>query len=347
MEVNLPAARAASSSRNRAMELSRRRGRDLAWELRRWSYVDLGGGPEDTVLVAGSGRSGTTWVEELLNRNNDFRILFEPFWGKQVREVRHFSDHQYLPPGNDDPLFVEPVGRILSGRVRNRWIDHQNTARLPRRRLVKEIRANNWLGWAADHWPRMKVVFIVRHPIAVVSSGKSLGWDDGLGRLLAQPNLLSDWLDADGEEYVRSLTDPWQRAIARWCIENLVPFRTLGPTRATLVLYEALASRSEAEIDRILEAVGQRRDERLAEATVRPSRLARSGTSPATANPTDRWLASVNAMQRRQAVDVIERLGFGEVFGDDPMPDAVAAHRLWAQAPRRPGSLADGESHAG
>ena len=218
------------------------------WEMRRWSYLDLGGGTEDTVLVAGSGRSGTTWIEELLNRNNDFRIMFEPFWGKQVREVRHFSDHQYLPPGNNDSRFVEPAGRILSGHVRNRWIDHQNTAHLPRRRLVKEIRANNWLGWAADHWPHMPVIFIVRHPMAVVSSGKTLGWGDGLDRLLAQPNLLADHLDPDSEGYVRSLTDPWQRAIARWCIENLVPFRTLGPTRATLVLYEVIASHSDDDI---------------------------------------------------------------------------------------------------
>lgn len=318
------------------------------WEMRRWSYLDLGGGTEDTVLVAGSGRSGTTWVEELLNRNNDFRIMFEPFWGKQVREVRHFSDHQYLAPGNNDSRFVEPAGRILSGHVRNRWIDHQNTAHLPRRRLVKEIRANNWLGWAADHWPHMPIIFIVRHPMAVVSSGKTLGWGDGLDRLLAQPNLLADHLDPDSEGYVRSLTDPWQRAIARWCIENLVPFRTLGPTRATLVLYEVIASHSDDDIDRMLEVVGQERDERLAEATVRPSRLARAGASPSgSSNPAVRWLSEVDAPQRRQALAVIERLGFGDVYGDEPMPDAGAAHRLWAQAPPRTSSEEVGNSHGG
>ena len=303
------------------------------WELRRWSYLDLGGGPEDTVFIAGSGRSGTTWVEELLNRNNEYRILFEPFWGRHVPEVRNFSDHQYLRPDNDDSDFVQPVQRILSGRVRNRWIDHHNTVRLPRKRMVKEIRANNWLGWAADHWPRMPMLFIARHPMAVVSSSSTLGWGDGLDRLLAQPALLEDHFDDDTAEYVRRLTDPWQRAIARWCIENWIPFRTLGPTRSSLVIYEAIASQSADDIGRLLEAVGQVDDERLAQAIERPSRLARSGTSHAGAPHSQaRWMDRIEGAQRRSAVSVISRLGFGEVYSDDPMPDIEAAQRLWAQA---------------
>ncbi len=249
--------------------------RALSWELKRWSYVDLGGGPEDTVFIAGSGRSGTTWIEEVINRNHDHRILFEPFWGRHVPELRSFAEHQYLRSGNSDPRYVEPVARILSGRVRNRWIDHHNTVHLPRKRLVKEIRANNWLGWAADLWPEMAMVFIIRHPMAVASSGDSLGWGDGLDLILAQPQLLSDHFDDDSQQYLRSLMDPWERAIARWCVENLIPFHTLGPTRATLVVYEALASHSDDEADRLLTAVGQTRDVALAAAFDRPSRLAR------------------------------------------------------------------------
>lgn len=318
---------------------ARDQARALSWELKRWSYVDLGGGPEDTVFIAGSGRSGTTWVEEVVNRNRDHRIMFEPFWSRHVPALRAFAEHQYLRSGTTDSRYVDPVARILSGQVRNRWIDHHNTVRLPRKRLVKEIRANNWLGWAADLWPEMTVVFIIRHPMAVVSSGDSLGWGDGLDRILAQPQLLSDHFDEDTQQYLSSLADPWERSIARWCVENMVPFRTLGPTRATLVVYEALASHSDDEVDRLLAAVDQTRDGSLAAAFDQPSRLARAGSLNAgSTTPTTAWVDKVDATRRRRGIAVIERLGFGNVYNDEPRPNADAAHHLWSQANPRSAS---------
>jgi hypothetical protein len=310
-------------------------GRICSWELKRWSYVDRGGGVEDTVLVAGSGRSGTTWIEELVNRNRDYRVLFEPFWSRHVPELRPFGDYRYVPPSQADPEFAAVVEPILTGRVRNRWIDHHNTVHVAHRRLAKEIRANNWVGWAADRWPQMTVVFVVRHPMAVVSSGGSLGWGDGLDRVLSQPALLTDHFDEDTQDYLRSLKDPWERSVARWCAENVVPFRTLGPSRATLVVYEALVSRDEEEVSRLLRAVNQEPDATLTTALDKPSRLARAG-GPLSPDPAaGGWLDRLDPAVRRRGVDVITRLGFGAIYGDSSEPDVRAARRLWDQADRR------------
>ena len=46
------------------------------WLARR-AFLDRAGGPERTVLLAGSGRSGTTWLAELLTDART-RLLFEP-----------------------------------------------------------------------------------------------------------------------------------------------------------------------------------------------------------------------------------------------------------------------------
>ena len=43
-------------------------------------HIDLNYSPSNTVLIAGSGRSGTTWLSEILNYNNDYRSIFEPFY---------------------------------------------------------------------------------------------------------------------------------------------------------------------------------------------------------------------------------------------------------------------------
>jgi hypothetical protein len=306
--------------------------RAAQWELRRWSYLDLGGGPEDTVFIAGSGRSGTTWVEEVVDRHHDHRVMFEPFWPQRVSAVAAMTEGLYLRNDNSDTRYVQPVQRVLEGRLRNGWVDHLNRVRLARRRLVKEIRANCWLGWAARRWPQMPMVFVVRHPLAVATSGLGMGWSDGLDRMLAQPMLIADHCP-EHVDYLNSLTDPLERAVARWCIENLVPFRMLGSNRATLVLYEDLVAEPTREAERLLEAFGQRPDNALAAALRRPSHLSAGGSAATVgAGPVTAWRERLDPTQRRQAVAVVRRLGFGDVYGEDPWPNSPAAHQWWASA---------------
>ena len=57
-----------------------------------------------------------------------------------------------------------------------------------------------------------RVVVIVRHPLAVVSSRKRLGWRFDLDELLAQPLLLRDWLTP--------IETSWPEALRQWYPRN-------------------------------------------------------------------------------------------------------------------------------
>jgi hypothetical protein len=46
------------------------------FHYRGFSYHDIGGGPESSVIIAGSGRSGTTWVGEVLAQVSRARLIF-------------------------------------------------------------------------------------------------------------------------------------------------------------------------------------------------------------------------------------------------------------------------------
>jgi len=124
-------------------------------------FLDLGGGPEDCILLAGSGRSGTTWVGDVLNYENEYRTLFEPFWKRKVPLVAHFRARQYLAPGCTDPAYLEPARRILSGRIRNAFVDSLNTKWIARKRLVKDIRVNLMLGWFHARFPATPIVLLL------------------------------------------------------------------------------------------------------------------------------------------------------------------------------------------
>ncbi|HEX5016218.1 MAG TPA: sulfotransferase, partial [Actinomycetes bacterium] len=298
-------------------------------EYRRWVTWDRGGGPEDTVVIAGSGRSGTTWVEEIANAGHWARVMFEPFRVSEVPELRSVGAYTYLRPG--DTRYVSVVGELLSGHPRhNRWINHQNFTRISRRRIVKEIRAHCMLGWLADAFPQTTIVFAVRHPVTVVASQQRMGWRAQVEHFVSQPDLVTDHL-ASLMPTLSALDTPTQQLAAQWCIENLVSFRTLGPSRATLVPYERLAADPAEWTGRILGAVG-RADEAsaLREVGGRPSKMAR--TDSVVKHGGDVVVDAYNRVPeetRRQVLEVVEACGFGELYGDDPVPNVDVIERYW------------------
>ena len=156
-------------------------------------YIDRGD-YRDTVFVAGTGRSGTTWLEELINFDHDHRILFEPFNSQEIPLVAHWNYRQYLRADDNDERYLVPARRILSGRIRHPWIDQVNSKHLVRRRLVKDIRANLILHWMHNHFPEIRIVLLLRHPCAVARSKIAMGWLTHLDDFLSQQHLIEDFL---------------------------------------------------------------------------------------------------------------------------------------------------------
>jgi hypothetical protein len=131
---------------------------------------------ENAVFLAGVGRSGTTWIANIINYNREYRFIHEPFNPNRVRLVRAFQYKQYLRPENREPRYLEPAKAVLSGRMRNRWTDTANKKIFARKRLIKDIRANLLLKWIHSNFPGIPIILLFRHPCAVANSWMKLGW---------------------------------------------------------------------------------------------------------------------------------------------------------------------------
>src|SRR3712207_9472155 len=79
-------------------------------------HVDLGD-HRNSVFLAGSGRSGTTWVAEIINHRNGYRLVFEPFHPGRVGICGSFRRKQYLRPDDRREAYLGPARRILTGGV--------------------------------------------------------------------------------------------------------------------------------------------------------------------------------------------------------------------------------------
>lgn len=193
----------------------------------------------NTILVAGSGRSGTTWLSELINYNNDYRFIFEPYHRDNVKETHFFRERQYLNPHLENLAFLSATEKILSGQIRNNWTDMFNKKINVEKRLVKVIRANLFLKWMKVQFSELKIVFILRHPFAVAQSRLKLGFDTHLNDIFEQTDLLEDFEMPLSREEIERKTR-FEQHVFLWCVENRMVLKQFQKGELFSVFYEEL-----------------------------------------------------------------------------------------------------------
>jgi hypothetical protein len=331
--------------------------------MRNALFLDRGP-PDATTLVSGMGRSGTTWVAQLIDHDRSHRVLFEPFFPAKVPEARPFAYIQYMHPHDDDPERAAAAHTILTGRLRHPDIDGVTRGWVFRRRLIKDIRCNLMLGWLARLRPAIPIVLVVRHPLAVTASWLRLGWGrEAQGTrtdydiITSQTRLLDDFPELRQLARHVDPASPLDRIVFQWCAFHLVPARQLTDARRLVVHYENLLVEREHEFERMAAFLGNTVDRlALAAAFARPSATSytagvdtaqrgrpAAGTgsdpddhpaSPAASadavlpSHTDArllaWQRVLSADQIERAFDLLSLCGLDTVYADDGMPATIS-----------------------
>jgi hypothetical protein len=295
---------------------------------------------EQVVFLAGCGRSGTTWVQELINYRQDHRVLFEPFWPEKV----HFlppqpSTHLYLRPDDPAPHFQPHAMRILRGEFTNPWADRTNAPGVYQRRLIKDIRTNLLLQWLTTQMPSLKVVLLLRHPCAVGLSQRKTGWPSDqasqLRELTMQPAIFADFLNPF-VPLIEATHDPFEMNILRWAIQNYVPLKQFGlhpaeigpatgaqssQAQILLLFYERLCTNPEAELTRLFAFLDLPLGPELFARLHKPSLTAvYSPTEIVGETLFDAWRSKVSPKQIARAVAILHHFGLDQIYNAEAMP---------------------------
>ncbi len=288
-------------------------------------YVDLGKGDiRRSIFLAGSGRSGTTWLSQVINHKGDFRYVFEPFNPREVVTFRHFRSKQYLRPDDMREEFLEPARLALTGGLRDLWTDRFNARLIARRRLIKDIRANLLLGWMRANFPGMPIILLLRHPCAVVASRLALGWRDNLSETMEQEDLVEDFL-LPVEAEIRSASDDFERHLFLWCIDNYVPLMQFEPGEIHVCFYENLLVNPEEELRSLFNYLDETPDDRVYGKLLSPSPLSRKDGPPPSV---DAWRTHVSPGRLQRTMEILGLFGLDRVYGEGTMPDLSGARAL-------------------
>jgi len=274
----------------------------------------------NSIFIAGSGRSGTTWLQEIINYQNEYRILFEPFYPEKVDIISDWQPFQYLNASVDSQEYNDPAKAVLSGNIRNNWVDKYNRRLFSNKRIIKDIRANLILFWMKQKFPELPIVLIMRHPCAVANSKVQANWDDNLSHYLSQEKLMEDFLNPLKSQ-IKTFESSFDKHICSWCIENLIPLKQFQENEIYITFYEYLCVKPEEEIKKIFTYLRKTYSPKVLKHIKIPS-LETSKRS-AIISGTDlvsSWRKNINDKHKARSLEILSFFGLDKIYADGDLP---------------------------
>ena len=286
-------------------------------------FTDVQRDPAASIIVAGVARSGTTWLAELLRSQASLRIMFEPFNTRNVEAFREFHFHTYRRPEGEDLELEKFTRAVLSGAIRDpQWIDRQVDCLFPRGRIIKDVRICLFLRWIQKRFPQVPIVFVVRHPCAVVASHVKLGWstDVDVDSMLQQRELVEDFLEPHLDT-IHARTQAHERTAILWCVNNLVVSKQFEGHGLTALFYEHLVEDPAESIPELFRAAGKDFSPSLFQRLSRPSLTTHLG-SDVLSGTRDlmSWTQELSPGQINDVMAIVEAFGLDHLYAPSGMP---------------------------
>lgn len=281
----------------------------------------------ETILLAGSPRSGTTWVGQMVGAAPEFCLVNEPFHPK-MPEVRRagFSWRTYVDPESDWPEGEKVCRRILRGKGVSAKLVYRNGIKLlsGKRLVVKTARVNRLLPWLVRRVDVGGLVYLVRHPCATISSQMAHPrfrhfqriWEDDLLYLERKlPHLVGYAKTLRTEEELRAVT---------WALDQHAPLTAPRANGCLLVSYEKLVLAGAAELRRVFSRLRLGAPEKAVEQLRMNSWQARGDSADhARASVEERletWRRRLTQDQVERILRVVQTIGI-RGFGPESCPD--------------------------
>jgi len=284
---------------------------------------------EDTIIVCGSPRSGSTWLAEVLSKIDGYRIIFEPLYLRKNPELTDlgFNWRTYIEPGTEWREAQQFFQKVLRGKISNEWTNSGSDFRTilkSRALIVKFVRANRLLKWLTERFSTKKPILMIRHPCAVISSQLSAGWWDHVVKNPSSehPVINKKFIDKYPEffEILKNIRTPEEKLTFTWCMDHFIPLSLPQPHPWTLVCYENLVTNGKVEIERICKSLNISPSKKIYEYLNVPSSTSKGKRNFTPEARLSRWKKNFSKDQIERILRIVWGFGF-EFYSEKPEPD--------------------------
>ena len=188
-----------------------------------------------------------------------------------------------------------------------RYLFRYHAQRKRPERIVKIIRGNMMLSWLRSRFDA-RVVFLVRHPAAVVlsqlKSQRSWNPETRIDRYRSNIPLV-DALNAPTRKLLFETLDIVEAITLSWCIENTIALRQAAESGIHVVHYETLVSEGMPEWQKIVSALELPVLPEV-ELVAQPSQQAWNAQDPAVVKRHARWRGQIDDETRRRIQNILD-----------------------------------------
>lgn len=297
---------------------------------------------EDTIVVSGAPRSGTTWLAELLRELPQHKMLNEPLRlssSALVKDIEGMQWRTYLDRETNFPRLQSALHKALTGNVSALWMWRFRSDRpvpmlyehlMCQKLVVKIIRASRMLEWLSDRFPVRAIVHTFRHPCAVVASQMNYqeAWRDAP---LPHRGKIRDELGAGVPDriwnQIRPATQHMRTVAGRlalsWAIDALCVLRHRIYRPYVFTTYEELLLSTEAELRRILDVIGEPMPTSMLKRFETPSHSASQSLETENVNDQlEKWKNDLSSSQIEEILTITQQVGI-DFYTECPKPDEI------------------------
>ena len=192
-----------------------------------------------TILISSVGRSGSTWLFDLIDHRRQFKRIFEPFH-HDVDETSEFHETRYIIPSRETTEQIVQMGKVIDGKIDNPWSN-----RWPEQTgepLIKSIRSNLLLRFIEQKFSNTKLVFLLRHPLSVSESWHRQGGDlsktqNEFELIFTEDNLLRAYPAINHALENIDINSTIERVVLMWSVIAMIARTEANPY---IVFYEDL-----------------------------------------------------------------------------------------------------------
>jgi|AntRauTorcE11897_2_1112592.scaffolds.fasta_scaffold04128_2 hypothetical protein len=295
---------------------------------------------EDTIVIAGSPRSGTTLLLEALHKLPDYKAINEPLLTPKIQEKTGFHSRSYINLGQNAPQQRQFLDQVLRGQIDSsaRWLFESETTlgqirehAVRKKLLVKFCRINRMLPWFEEQFDVRGILFIVRHPCAVINSMLRYGqWDKWTGDFV-QNNLhnRSNALHIDHlPEAAREIFSPIQKRVSTqtqalalmWCLDHYFPLIHAKKHPWILVPYESLTMNNHKELTRITDALNLNLNDEILRVLDQPSSSVKGKVKQNSEIQISKWKQQLKNRQIDDILSIVDTAGLSAIYSDGAEP---------------------------
>ena len=302
------------------------------WKLQRYEPAPRA----DHVALFASRRGGSSWIMQVISANPEFRYIAQPFVayvkdGRWGHDIVNYDYSRFIDPSATE---LEAIGEFIDGILTGR-----NVMRAPwrawdpdfwlrkSRTVMKILQAKPLMPWFEKRFG-LRIVYLLRHPIAQASSVLKAGWPPMHPTFLNHPGFVEKYLAPEQRRFcsrVAAQGSLLDQHVLTWCLDNLLPLRELKSSRSwTVVSYEDCVLQPEATLRLLSDALDLASIDRMRKQMSVVSRTAKfSNASDAQIlgrAQLAKWQKNVSASDIASAFDILKALDIDAYSADSLVP---------------------------